>query len=301
MSDLKSDLNKPQEIPEIPKEADTDTDTDIWHNVDEDPSNVNPTQEPDKQPSGQGDGTTGTVPETSYTNFVALAGMYTQGSDVKNNRFNANLEKYKCVLGENLNVTNKEFKGEDAKYKVITHNNDKVTDANDGLEFMNFVKSVFSDNLTRDVLNSKKSNTLGNVKLVAMYKATVQLVFGYEKDGEGRIQAKGEMQIVSSGVNVMNKSIDRTPFEIKDNVITKISLNAKPIVDILKEITGNGNITIEDADGSNTTTSNSTNGNQSGGRHYSRRRNRKSRKLTKGRKNRSNKKIKRKTKSKRKK
>jgi len=109
------------------------------------------------------------------------------------------------------------------------------------------------------------------------------------------------MQIVSSGANVMNRSIDRTPFEIKDNVVTKISLNAKPIVDILKEITGNGNITIEDADGSNTTTSNSTNGNQSGGRHYSRRRNRKSRKLTKGRKNRSNKKIKRKTKSKRKK
>ena len=145
-----------------------------------------------------------------YTNYVALLGMYAEGSRAQSDSFNAKLSKYKCVLFEI-----KEMHAIGASISQPTDNTDR---------------SVFKQRVdgSSDIQLSLNKSGL---KIYAATKATVQLVFGYKKTDSG-IQASGRMQIVPS-TSTPNSSIIVSQFSIKDNKIMGLSKGSSSVAKVM--------------------------------------------------------------------
>ena len=83
------------------------------------------------------------------------------------------------------------------------------------------------------------------LKIYAATKATVQLVFGYEKTDSG-IQASGRMQIVPS-TSTPNSSIIVSQFSIKDNKIMGLSKGSSSVAKVMSKVLGETITTDTDA------------------------------------------------------
>ena len=208
----------------------------------------------------------------TYSNYVALLGMYAEGSRAQSDSFNAKLSKYKCVLFENDTrpeatdlqiMLNSKFPTKDElvpiegeangtfKFKSASQIKNEVEMPSTEGEKRALIKEMHAigasisqptDNTDRSVFKQRvdgssdiqSSLNKSGLKIYAATKATVQLVFGYEKTDSG-IQASGRMQIVPS-TSTPNSSIIVSQFSIKDNKIMGLSKGSSSVAEVMSQV-----------------------------------------------------------------
>jgi len=233
----------------------------------------------------------------TYTNYVSLLGMYGEGSSAQSDPINAKLVKYKCILFENAKkpdysnlekMLQSSFPTNDLKsieeeaiktfkFKSVSQLKPNIEEPSTEGEKRDLVKIMHAigASISQPTDNTDRSRSAfktkidgmsdiqvalknSNLKVYAATKATVQLVFGYEKTGSG-VQASGRLQIVPSG-SLPKASIIISQFLIKDNKIGGLSKKeSSSIAKILSNIVDEKITNEEPVDNTSTVPSSDSN------------------------------------------
>ena len=229
----------------------------------------------------------------TYTNYVSLLGMYGEGSSAQSDPINAKLVKYKCILFENdkkpqysnletmlqssfpTDLQSIEDEAITFKFKSVSQLKTNIEEPSTEGEKRDLVKIMHAIGASisqptadtdRSAFKTKIDKMSGiqvalknsNLKVYAATKATVQLVFGYEKTNSG-VQASGRLQIVPSG-SIPKASIIISQFLIKNNIIGGLSKKeSSSIAKILSNIVDEKITNEEPVDNTSTVPSSDSN------------------------------------------